>query len=74
VLSLPSLHKIAYQPISITEKFTLSKIAARFDATIQENAERLIAEVKPEMDAIIAKGCGSFSTTEGCQKSTRYSV
>ena len=50
---IPWLEYNFFGPTKIAE--SLRKIAARFDATIQENAERLIAGVKPEMDAIIAK-------------------
>ncbi|MEO3947386.1 nitrogenase molybdenum-iron protein alpha chain [Gorillibacterium sp. CAU 1737] len=34
---------------------SLRNIASRFDQTIQDNAERVIAEYKAEMDAVIAK-------------------
>lgn len=42
-----------FGPTKIAE--SLRSIAARFDETIQANAERLIAERQAEMDAIIAK-------------------
>ncbi len=50
---IPWLEYNFFGPTKIAE--SLRKIAARFDEKIQENAEQLIAEVKPEMDAIIAK-------------------
>ncbi len=50
---IPWLEYNFFGPTKIAE--SLRKIAARFDATIQENAERLIAECQPEMEAIIAK-------------------
>ena len=35
---------------------------------------RLDGVLEDTKAAVLAEGCGSFSTTEGCQKSTRYSV
>ncbi len=50
---IPWLEYNFFGPTKIAE--SLRKIAARFDERIQDNAERLIAGVQPEMDAIIAK-------------------
>ncbi|MCP5421128.1 MAG: nitrogenase molybdenum-iron protein alpha chain [Gammaproteobacteria bacterium] len=50
---IPWLEYNFFGPTKIVE--SLRKIAARFDSTIQENAERVIAKYQPTMDAIIAK-------------------
>ncbi|MEO5364819.1 MAG: nitrogenase molybdenum-iron protein alpha chain [Magnetococcus sp. WYHC-3] len=50
---IPWMEYNFFGPTKIAE--SLRAIAARFDATIQEGAERVIAKYQPLMDAIIAK-------------------
>ncbi len=50
---IPYMEYNFFGPTKIAE--SLRKIAAFFDSTIQENAERVIAKYQPIMDAIVAK-------------------